>query len=55
MQDDVDAEMRRLKQELQRTMEMYSTACKQAQTTKQQKVSDEYLGLVIRLIRSVLV
>ncbi|KAG6404659.1 hypothetical protein SASPL_136912 [Salvia splendens] len=35
--DDIDAEMRRLKQELQRTMEMYSTACKQAQTTKQQK------------------
>ncbi|XP_047942775.1 U-box domain-containing protein 52-like [Salvia hispanica] len=38
--DDVDAEMRRLKQELQRTMEMYSTACKQAQTTKQQKAAE---------------
>ncbi|KAL1542484.1 non-specific serine/threonine protein kinase [Salvia divinorum] len=38
--DDADAEMRRLKQELQRTMEMYSTACKQAQTTKQQKAAE---------------
>lgn len=37
MQDDADAEMRRLKLELQRTMEMYSTACKQA-TTSMQKV-----------------
>lgn len=34
-QDDADAEMRRLKLELQRTMEMYSTACKQAMTSKQ--------------------
>lgn len=35
MQDDADAEMRRLKLELQKTMEMYSTACKQAMTSKQ--------------------
>ncbi|XP_057784575.1 LOW QUALITY PROTEIN: U-box domain-containing protein 51-like [Salvia miltiorrhiza] len=38
--DDVDAEMRRLKQELQRTMEMYSTACKQAQTSKHHKAAE---------------
>ncbi|KAJ9553726.1 hypothetical protein OSB04_017771 [Centaurea solstitialis] len=34
-QEDVDSEMRRLKNELQRTMEMYSTACKDALTAKQ--------------------
>ncbi|XP_024990458.1 U-box domain-containing protein 35-like [Cynara cardunculus var. scolymus] len=34
-QDEVDDEMRRLKNELQRTMEMYSTACKDALTAKQ--------------------
>ncbi|KAL3520671.1 hypothetical protein ACH5RR_018820 [Cinchona calisaya] len=33
--DDVEAEMRRLKLELQKTMEMYSTACKEALTAKQ--------------------
>ncbi|XP_071732996.1 U-box domain-containing protein 52-like [Rutidosis leptorrhynchoides] len=33
--DDVDNEMRRLKMELQRTMEMYSSACKDALTAKQ--------------------
>ncbi|KAI3734649.1 hypothetical protein L6452_14123 [Arctium lappa] len=33
--EDVDNEMRRLKNELQRTMEMYSTACKDALTAKQ--------------------
>ncbi|CAI9091049.1 OLC1v1025968C1 [Oldenlandia corymbosa var. corymbosa] len=33
--DDVEAEMRRLKFELQKTMEMYSTACKEALTAKQ--------------------
>ncbi|KAG6402296.1 hypothetical protein SASPL_139174 [Salvia splendens] len=38
--EDVDAEMRRLKQELQRTMELYSTVCKQAQTMKQQKAAE---------------
>nr|XP_043618577.1 U-box domain-containing protein 35-like [Erigeron canadensis] len=33
--DEVDNEMRRLKMELQRTMEMYSSACKDALTAKQ--------------------
>ncbi|CAA2960431.1 U-box domain-containing 35-like [Olea europaea subsp. europaea] len=36
--DDVEAEMRRLKLELQRTMEMYSTACKEALTAKEKAV-----------------
>ncbi|KAL2555367.1 Protein kinase protein with adenine nucleotide alpha hydrolase-like domain [Forsythia ovata] len=36
--DDVESEMRRLKLELQRTMEMYSTACKEALTSKQKAV-----------------
>lgn len=35
MQEDVEAEMRRLKQELKQTMDMYSTACKEALTAKQ--------------------
>ncbi|KAE8651694.1 hypothetical protein Csa_006649 [Cucumis sativus] len=34
-QDDVEAEMRRLKLELKQTMDMYSTACKEALTAKQ--------------------
>ncbi|KAI4346224.1 hypothetical protein L6164_013293 [Bauhinia variegata] len=33
--DDMEGEMRRLKLELKQTMEMYSTACKEALTTKQ--------------------
>ncbi|KAL7168703.1 hypothetical protein ACSBR2_039032 [Camellia fascicularis] len=33
--DEVEAEMRRLKQELKQTMEMYSTACKEALSAKQ--------------------
>ncbi|CAH9107867.1 unnamed protein product [Cuscuta epithymum] len=33
--DDVEAEMRRLKQELKQTMEMYSTACKEALSARQ--------------------
>ncbi|KAJ8758601.1 hypothetical protein K2173_000322 [Erythroxylum novogranatense] len=33
--DDVEAEMKRLKLELKQTMEMYSTACKEALTAKQ--------------------
>ncbi|CAI9772440.1 unnamed protein product [Fraxinus pennsylvanica] len=36
--DDVEAEMRRLKLELQKTMEMYSTACKEALTAKEKTV-----------------
>ncbi|KAK6156385.1 hypothetical protein DH2020_010633 [Rehmannia glutinosa] len=36
--DDVEAEMRRLKLELQKTMEMYSTACKEALSAKQKAV-----------------
>ncbi|KVI05080.1 Concanavalin A-like lectin/glucanase, subgroup [Cynara cardunculus var. scolymus] len=39
-QDEVDDEMRRLKNELQRTMEMYSTACKDALTAKQKRLDD---------------
>ena len=39
VQEDVEAEMRRLKLELKQTMEMYSTACKEALTAKQ-KVSE---------------
>ncbi|EPS61916.1 hypothetical protein M569_12876 [Genlisea aurea] len=33
--DDVEAEMRRLKQELRQTMEMYSTACKEALSARE--------------------
>ncbi|KAK4564710.1 hypothetical protein RGQ29_006687 [Quercus rubra] len=33
--DDVEAEMRRLRLELKQTMDMYSTACKEALTAKQ--------------------
>ncbi|XP_070047930.1 U-box domain-containing protein 52-like isoform X2 [Nicotiana tomentosiformis] len=33
--DDMEAEMRRLKQELKQTMELYSTACREALTAKQ--------------------
>ncbi|KAL3498209.1 hypothetical protein ACH5RR_040941, partial [Cinchona calisaya] len=36
--DDVEAEMRRLKLELKQTMEMYSTACKEALSAKQKAV-----------------
>lgn len=35
MQDDAEIEMRRLKLELKQTMEMYSTACKEALVAKQ--------------------
>nr|XP_011459022.1 PREDICTED: U-box domain-containing protein 35 [Fragaria vesca subsp. vesca] len=38
MMDDVEAEMRRLKLELKQTMEMYSTACKEALSAKQKAV-----------------
>ncbi|KAL9165770.1 hypothetical protein ABFS82_06G192600 [Erythranthe guttata] len=36
--DEVEAEMKRLKLELQKTMELYSTACKEALTAKQKAV-----------------
>ncbi|MED6151719.1 hypothetical protein PIB30_085077 [Stylosanthes scabra] len=36
--DDVEIEMRRLKLELKQTMEMYSTACKEALTAKQKAI-----------------
>ncbi|XP_060185682.1 U-box domain-containing protein 35-like isoform X2 [Lycium barbarum] len=36
--DDGEGEMRRLKMELQRTMDLYSTACKEALTAKQKSV-----------------
>ncbi|VFQ60425.1 unnamed protein product [Cuscuta campestris] len=40
-QEDVGAEMRRLKLELKQTMEMYSTACKEALTAKQKALELE--------------
>ncbi|CAI0388095.1 unnamed protein product [Linum tenue] len=36
LQEDMEAEMRRLRQELKQTMEMYSSACKEALSAKQQ-------------------
>ncbi|KAK9946742.1 hypothetical protein M0R45_012189 [Rubus argutus] len=38
MMEDVEAEMRRLKLELKQTIEMYSTACKEALTAKQKAI-----------------
>lgn len=35
MQDDAEAEISRLRLELKQTMDMYSTACKEALTAKQ--------------------
>ena len=35
-QDDVEAEMKRLRLELKQTMDMYSTACKEALSARQQ-------------------
>jgi len=35
LQDDVEAEMKRLKLELKQTMDMYSAACREALTAKQ--------------------
>lgn len=35
LQDEVEAEMRRLKQELKQTMDMYSTACKEALSARE--------------------
>lgn len=35
MQKDVEGEMRRLRQELKQTMEMYNNACKEAIDAKQ--------------------
>ncbi|CAB79841.1 putative protein [Arabidopsis thaliana] len=43
--DDVEAEMRRLKLELKQTMEMYSTACKEALTAKHKFLLSELLNL----------
>lgn len=34
LQKDIEAEMRRLKLELKQTMDMYSSACKEALTAK---------------------
>lgn len=42
MQDEVEAEMRRLKQELKQTMDMYSSACKEALTAKQKVIFLSY-------------
>ncbi|OIV93978.1 hypothetical protein TanjilG_05681 [Lupinus angustifolius] len=45
MSDDVEAEMRRLKLELKQTMEMYSTACKEALTAKQKAMELQHWKL----------
>lgn len=37
-QEDVDAEMRRLRLELKHTMDMYSNACKEAINAKQKVI-----------------
>lgn len=42
LQDDMEAEMRRLKLELKQTMDMYSTACKEALTAKQKVVGTPF-------------
>ena len=36
LQDDVEAQMRRLRLELKQTMDMYSSACKEALTARQE-------------------
>ena len=38
LQRDIEAEMRRLKLELKQTMDMYSTACKEALTAKRKVI-----------------
>lgn len=43
VQDEVEAEMRRLKLELKQTMDMYSTACKEALSAKQKVKTSEIL------------
>ena len=48
-QDEVEAEMMRLKQELKQTMEMYSTACKEALTAKQKVMSCGFDVLILLL------
>lgn len=40
-QEEVEAEMRRLKLELKQTMDMYSTACREALTAKQKVGHDK--------------
>jgi len=39
LQKDIEAEMRRLKLELKQTMDMYSSACKEALTAKRKVYS----------------
>ena len=38
LQDDIEAEMKRLRLELKQTMDMYSTACKEALSARQQVI-----------------
>lgn len=49
MKDDIEAEMRRLRLELKQTMEMYSSACKEALTARQKVyiyiIHFEYMNL----------
>lgn len=46
VQDDVEAEMRRLKVELLKTMDLYSTACKEAISAKQKVRSLNFIKMV---------
>lgn len=48
LQDEVEAEMRRLKLELKQTMDMYSTACKEALLSKQQVVQTFFSKCFLR-------
>lgn len=47
IQDEVEVEMRRLKLELKQTMELYSTACKEALTAKQKVLRREVFHVKI--------
>lgn len=40
MQDEAEADMRRLKLELKQTMDMYSTACREALTAQQKVINN---------------
>ena len=56
-QDDVEAEMKRLRLELKQTMDMYSTACKEALSARQQVIYKHlklYFGSVYSILSSFL-
>lgn len=48
VQEDVEAEMRRLREELKQTIDMYSTACKEALSAKQKVLL--YISMVLVLL-----